>query len=97
MSAFNKQTHLGAYLFLENHFNKNGLVGFVALELLRGYADVSGQEENAADKILTVNGCLSTPQKWQEFDIEWQEYLKHKNFKPDLKTGRYVFHTSPFG
>lgn len=96
MSAFNLQTHLGAFLFRENHFNKNGLVGFVATELLDGYIDASGKEETLADKILTVNGCLSTPQKWQEFDDEWQPYLKSKGFKPDSKTGRYVFHTSPF-
>lgn len=96
MSAFNLTTHLGAYLFRENHFNTGGLVGSVALEVLDGYIDASGQEKTVTDKILTVNGLLSTPTKWQEFDDEWQPYLKGQGFKPDPETDKYVFHASPF-
>jgi len=65
-------------------------------ENLEGYIDVSGDEETASDKIMTVNGFLSTPSKWREFDITWQSYLKSKGFIPDPKTNRYIFHTSPF-
>lgn len=68
----------------------------MALEDLHGYADASGQEETVTEKILTVNGCLSTPAKWSEFKDKWQAYLKSKGFKPHRKTGNYVFHTSSF-
>lgn len=67
-----------------------------AKESLVGFIDVSGDEKNSAERIMTVNGCLSTQSKWHDFDDEWQEYLKREHFEPDPKTDRYVFHTSPF-
>ncbi len=85
-----------SFLFREHHFNKNGLVRFMAVDKLEGYADTSGHEDTVTEKIITVNGCLSTPTKWAEFENEWQDYLKGKGFKPDKTTGKYVFHTAPF-
>jgi Protein of unknown function (DUF3800) len=95
-NAFNTRTHLGAFLFRENHFRPNGLVGFVELDLLDAYADASGKDENATDKILTINGVLGTPEGWVAFDLEWQDYLKNAGFKRHSKSRKYVFHTSPF-
>lgn len=96
MSAFNSNTHFGAFLSTENHFRPKGLVGFVTQEVLRGFADASGQEGSAVDQVLTVNGLLSTPALWQAFDNKWQPFLRNAGFKPDPKTERYVFHASPF-
>lgn len=95
MSAFNTRTHLGAFLSEINYFLANGIVGFVNTEILKGFADASGTH-SPTERILTVNGCLSTTDKWQAFDDEWQDYLKREHFIPDEETGRYVFHTSPF-
>ncbi|HEY0459321.1 MAG TPA: DUF3800 domain-containing protein [Pyrinomonadaceae bacterium] len=95
-NAFNTRTHLGAFLFRENHFRPNGLVGFVELDILDAYADASGKDENATDKILTINGVLGTSEGWADFDIEWQDYLKNAGFKRHSKSRKYVFHTSPF-
>jgi hypothetical protein len=96
MSAYDLSTHLGAYLYEQNHFRPNGLVAFVGLEVLTGYMDTSGNAKTVTDTVLTVNGCLSTPEKWAQFDKEWQAYLKGKDFTPDLETGRYVFHTTDY-
>lgn len=63
---------------------------------LYGYADTSGKESTASDRILTVNGCLSTPERWKRLDEQWQNYLREEHFKPDSQTGRFVFHTSRF-
>ncbi|HEX9928839.1 MAG TPA: DUF3800 domain-containing protein [Pyrinomonadaceae bacterium] len=68
----------------------------MTLELLDTYLDASGKRSNAKDRLITVNGCLSTPAKWQEFDNEWQATLKGFGFKPHPKSGRYVFHTTDF-
>lgn len=95
LDAFDTRTHLGAYLYEENHFRPNGLVGF-AVDVLTGYADSSGKESTPGERVLTVNGCLSTPEKWQAFDVEWQAYLKDWGFKPDPRTNRFVFHTTDF-
>ncbi len=96
-NEYKLDTPLGAYLSQQQHFCPNGLVGFVlAVETLQGYIDASGKEETVTDRILTVNGLLSTPSKWQEFDNHWQAFLRQEGFKPDVKTGKYVFHTSPF-
>jgi hypothetical protein len=95
LSAFNTRTHLGAYLSEINYFLPNGIVGFVNTEILRGFADASGHDI-PSERVLTVNGCLSTSEKWQAFDDDWQDYLMREHFIPDETTGRYVFHTSPF-
>jgi hypothetical protein len=96
-NEYKLDTPFGAYLSQQQHFCPNGLVGFVlAVETLQGYIDASGKEETFTDSILTVNGLLSTPSKWQEFDNRWQAFLNQEGFKPDAKTGKYVFHTSPF-
>jgi hypothetical protein len=68
----------------------------VSTSILDAYADASGKASTEGEKILTVNGCLSTPNKWLEFDNEWQAYLKAAGFRPYKETGRYVFHTAPF-
>lgn len=68
----------------------------MAQEILEAYVDASGKDSTITDKALAISGCVSTPDKWQEFDNQWQDFLKDEDFKPDLKTGRYVFHTSPF-
>lgn len=68
----------------------------MALELLNAYLDASGKQSSVKDKLITVNGCLSTSVKWQEFDIEWQRALKDFGFTPHPKLGRYVFHTTDF-
>jgi hypothetical protein len=68
----------------------------MTLRVLEAYVDASGKDTNVSDKVLTACGCLSTPLKWQEFDNEWQVYLKDEGFPPDSETGRYVFHTSTF-
>ena len=96
MSVFNTKTHLGAFLHQMAHFCPNDLIGFVEISVLTGYGDASGKYTNPTDRVLTVNGCLSTPERWQNFDKEWQAYLKSENFKPDKRTGRYVFHTADF-
>lgn len=93
---FDLRTRIGAYLFRENHFRSNGLVGSMTLELLDGYFDASGKQASVKDKLITVNGCLSTPTNWQAFDIEWQKTLKDFGFTPDPKFGRFVFHTTDF-
>jgi hypothetical protein len=95
-SAFNLETHFGAYLFQQNHARPNGLIGSIVMTVLQGFADASGTETNTTNKVLTVCGCLSTPERWQAFDDDWQDYLKREHFKPDPETGRYVFHTSSF-
>lgn len=66
------------------------------MAILQGFADASGNETNVTEKVLTVNGCLSTPERWQRFDRDWQDYLRAEHFKPDPVSGRYVFHTAPF-
>ena len=77
-------------------FRSNGMVGFVELkDDLHGYGDASGKYETVKDRIFTVNGCLGTYLQWQDFDVEWQEYLKEARFIPD-RTQRRVFHTSNF-
>jgi hypothetical protein len=86
---------LGAYLAEKAHFRPNGVVGFVTCDYLRGFADTSGNDVET-DMLLTVNGCLSTCDKWAQFDIQWQEYLKAEHFKPDDETGKYVFHATEF-
>lgn len=101
MSVYNTRTHLGAFLCRENHFRPNGLVGFMAideLELIDAYADASGKHKTIRDKILTVNGCLATPDDWLAFDPEWQVYLKDAGFRrvPRITEEKYVFHASPF-
>src|SRR6266700_6725298 len=96
LGEFQLDTHLGAYLYRENYFSPNGLAAFAVMAVLHGYADTSGKETTVTDRVLTVNGCLSTPQRWQEFDKDWQAYLKAEHFKTDPETKRYVFHTSPF-
>lgn len=63
---------------------------------LVAYVDASGKYSNASDTILTVNGCLSTPDKWEPFSAKWQSYLKSKGFTPHPETGSYYFHTSLF-
>ena len=68
----------------------------MTVELLDAYLDASGKESSVKDKLITVNGCLSTPAKWQEFGDEWQATLKGFGFLPDPKTGRYVFHATDF-
>lgn len=65
-------------------------------EFLDTYLDASGKHSGGKDKLLTVNGCLSTPAKRNEFDTEWQSALKDFQFKPHSKSGRYVFHTTDF-
>ncbi len=89
------KSRLSAYLSEKAHFRPNGVVGFVTSEYLRGFADVSGNDVET-DMLLTVNGCLSTYDKWKQFDIEWQEYLKAEHFKPYKNTDKYVFHTTEF-
>lgn len=37
MSAYNLNTHFGAYLLRENHFNPNGIIGFMALQVLDAF------------------------------------------------------------
>ena len=95
-APYDVYTHIGAYLFREKTFRPNGLVGSMALELLDTYLDASGNQSNVKDKLVTVNGCLSTPVKWQEFDIEWQTALKDFGFIPNPKIGRCVFHATDF-
>lgn len=101
MGAYDLTTHLGAYLYELNHFQPNGLVGFFVTEgkpkALRGFADASGKERTPGETIITVNGCLSTPDLWSQFDNEWQPYLKSEGFYPDKDfPDRYVFHASTF-
>ncbi len=96
MSVYNLNTHFGAYLFREKHFNPNGIVGFMTFEILEAYIDASGKDTNISDKVLAVTGCLSTPSKWQDFDNDWQSFLKAEGFPKDSAIARYVFHTSPF-
>lgn len=64
--------------------------------ILNGYIDASGKEETASDRILSVNGLLSTPDNWREFDRVWQAFLKAEGFKRHRRTHKYVFHTSGF-
>src|SRR5687768_9670549 len=96
MCAYELSTHLGAHLFRERHFRPNGLVGSMSLRVLHGYLDASGNASNASDRLLTVNGCLSTPEKWVAFNLEWQAALKGFGFVPEAKTGNYVFHATDY-
>jgi len=64
--------------------------------VLDAYFDASGKTSSKGDKLITLNGCLSTPEKWREFDIAWQTALQSFGFAPDPPTGRYVFHTTDF-
>jgi hypothetical protein len=99
ISTYRLDTRLGAYLYEQRHFCPNGLVGFVQLEelkFLRGCADASGKYENLSDRILTVNGCVGTPDNWAAFDVEWQAYLAEVGYRKDCRSRQYVFHTSPF-
>jgi hypothetical protein len=64
--------------------------------VLTGYVDTSGKDTTSTDRVITVNGCLSTCERWRQFDNQWQEYLKAEHFKPVRDTGRYLFHTSNF-
>lgn len=92
----NLHTCLGAYLYEQNHFRSNGLLCFVTTKILRGAADASGKYRTITDRILTVNGCLATPDQWSAFDVEWQAYLEGRGFKRDPQTHKYVFHASKF-
>jgi hypothetical protein len=65
------------------------------LEPLDGYVDASGNQNTVDDKVLTVNGVLSTPELWNEFDREWQEFLKGKCWRAN-ENGKYVFHATDF-
>lgn len=87
---------MGAFLFRENGFRPNGLVGSMTIELLDTYLDASGKSTSKTDKLIIVSGCLSTPMNWQEFDNEWQATLDEFGFTPEPKTGRYVFHATDF-
>jgi hypothetical protein len=68
----------------------------MSLVLLDAYLDASGKHSNVKDKLITVNGCLSTGTSWDAFDKDWQAALKDLGFKPDPKSGKYVFHTTDF-
>lgn len=96
INPYDLTTHFGACLSEIHHFVPNGTVAFMSTEILRGFADASGQESTETETVVMVSGCLSTTSKWQQFDDEWQEYLRESGFKPDPKTGRYVFHTASF-
>ncbi|MBA3353426.1 MAG: hypothetical protein H0U23_13590, partial [Blastocatellia bacterium] len=96
MNVFDMNTRLGAYLSTENYFRMGGIVGSMTLEFLDCYVDASGKDTNASDTVLSVNGCLSTPLKWQEFDRDWNALLKSEKFSPDPTTGKFVFHAAKF-
>ncbi len=100
IDAYGLDTHLGAYLYRHSYTYPDGLIGVVEVSLkpLQGFADASGDPTTPDEVILTVNGCLSTPELWQQFENVFQDYLKTTGFKPveGIIEERYVFHTTDF-
>jgi hypothetical protein len=96
LDVYRTDTHSGAFLFRHSYVHPNGLVGFVMTEVLDAYADASGDSTTLGERIFTVNGCLSTPTLWNDFNEACQSYLKSENFIPDPDTGKYVLHTADF-
>lgn len=66
------------------------------MEVLDAYVDASGDPTTKGEKIFTINGCLSTPSRWNDFHDALQTYLRSENFRVDEETGNCVFHTATF-